>query len=89
MIVDLNVNNPITGGLQEHLAYQRVYALATAHPRRDHKAMCGRVLGYMLKELPWDNGRLKMATEVNRCINDQHLVDLGNFYINHFLLACE
>lgn len=51
--------------------------------------MCGRVLGHMLRELPWDDGRAKMATEVNSCADDQSLVKLGTFYINHFLRACE
>ena len=79
---DLDANNPFT------LASQRAYTLTT-YRRSDHKSMCGRVLGYMLKELPWDSARLKMATEVNSCVDDQQLVDLGHFYINHFLRARE
>ena len=43
----------------------------------------------MLQELPWDGGRSKMASEVNSCANDKNLLDLGTFYINHFLRACE
>ncbi|KIM79419.1 hypothetical protein PILCRDRAFT_823348 [Piloderma croceum F 1598] len=82
---DLNFNNPFPAGTPDNLAYQRAFTLATAYPRRDRKAMCGRVLGYMLQELPWCDGRSKMASEVNSCVSEQHLVDLGMFYINHFL----
>ena len=51
--------------------------------------MCGRVLGYMLRELPWENGRSKIASEVNSCTDERNLADVGTFYINHFLRACE
>jgi hypothetical protein len=86
---DLNFNNPFPAGTPDNLAYQRAFTLATAYPRRDRKAMCGRVLGYMLQELPWCDGRSKMASEVNSCVSEQHLVDLGMFYINHFLRSCK
>jgi hypothetical protein len=87
--MDLNVTNPYPANSPEYLAYLRAYNLATAYPRRNVKAMCGRVLGYMLQELPWVNGRLTMAREVNSCLDEKSLVDLGTFYINHFLRACE
>jgi hypothetical protein len=67
---DLNVNNPFAASTPENLAYQRAYRLAAAYPRRDPKSMCGRMLGYMLLELPWHDGRSKMASEVNSCIGD-------------------
>jgi hypothetical protein len=87
--MDLNITNPCPAGSPEHSAYQCAYGLVTAHPRRSYKALCGRVLGHMLQELPWIHSRLAIAQEVNRCINEQSLVELGTFYIDHFFGACE
>jgi hypothetical protein len=86
---DLGATNPFQAGSQEYLAYQRAYVITSAHRREHYNAMCGRVLGHMLRELPWDEGRSKMASEINNCAEDQSLVNLGTFYINHFLRACE
>lgn len=86
---DLNVDNPFAAGTPENLAYQHAYRLAMAYPSSNPQSMCGRVLGYMLLELPWPDGRSRMASEVNSCIGDHQLVDLGMFYIKHFLRACE
>jgi hypothetical protein len=86
---DLDITNPYPASSKEHLAYQRAYDFASAYPFEDDKAMCGRVIGFMLKELPWDEGRSKLATEIISCTNEQALADLGTFYVNHFLRACE
>ena len=88
-MIDLSATNPFQSGSQEYLAYQRAYDFASANPRLGYSAMCGRVIGHMLRELPWDGGRSKVASEVNSCANDKSLLDLGTFYINHFLRACE
>ena len=86
---DLGATNPFQAGSQEYLAYQRAYVITSAHRREHYNAMCGRVLGHMLRELPWDEGRSKMASEINNCADDQSLVNRGTFYIHHFLSACE
>ena len=83
---DLDVKNPFAASSPEHLAYQRAYALSMAYSPSQH-AMCGRILGYMLLEVPW--GRSTVASEINSCNGEQKLVDLGIFYIAHFLPACE
>jgi hypothetical protein len=88
-MIDLKVTNPFPASSPEHLAYRRAYDLAKAYRRKDDKALSGRVLGYMLQELPWNEGRLKLASEVNSCPDEQSLVDLGNFFINYFLRVCE
>jgi len=85
---DLDVN-PFTPGSQEYLAYQHAYNLASSYLRSERESMYGRVLGYMLRELPWDDGRSKIASEINSCTDERSLADLGVFYINHFLRACE
>ena len=85
----LDVTNPFQTSTPEYLAYQRAFSLATAYPHRNYEATCGRVLGYMLQELPWGSGRSKMASEVNSCIDERSLIDLGAFYLNHFLRGCE
>jgi hypothetical protein len=85
----LDITNPYPADSEENLAYQRAYDFASAYPFEDYNAMCGRVIGFLLKELPWDDGRSTLAKEVINCADEQALADLGTFYINHFLRACE
>ena len=84
----LDVKNPFNPSSPEYLAYQRAYALSRTYSSGKN-AMCGRVLGYMLLEVQLPLGRSKVASEINSCNGDQKLVDLGMFYIDHFLRACE
>jgi hypothetical protein len=86
---DLDVTNPFPTGSGEHDAYLRAYNLALAHSYNTAPALSARVLGFMLQELPWDVARSTVAREVNSCISDQKLVDLGQFYISHFFRSCE
>jgi hypothetical protein len=88
-MTDLNVANPFPASSPQHLAYRRAYDLSKASLRTADKALRGRVLGYMLQELPTINGRLKVASEVNSCVDEQSLVELGTFYITYFLGTCE
>jgi hypothetical protein len=88
-MINLSATNPFQSGSQEYIAYQRAYDFASANRWVDRSAMCGRVIGHMLRELPWDRGRSKLASEVNSCADDESLLNLGNFYIKHFLRACE
>lgn len=61
-MMDLDITNPYPAGSEEHLAYQRAYDFTSANPFEDnHKAMYGRVIGFMLKELPWDEARSMLA----------------------------
>jgi hypothetical protein len=49
---DLGNTNPFASNSPEHLAYQHAYILYAAYLTTDYKAMCGRVLGYVLVEVP-------------------------------------
>jgi hypothetical protein len=86
---NLSATNPFASGSEEHAAYQRAYNLAIAHLYIDYQAICGRVLGFLLQELPWAEGRLVIARKVNSCINEQKLVELGQLYVDHFIRSCE
>jgi hypothetical protein len=85
----LDVTNPFQTGTPEYLAYQRAFSLSVAYSRVDDNAMYGRLLGYMLQQLPWESGRSKLAAEVNSCIDERSLIELATFYIHHFLCGCE
>jgi len=82
---DLDHTNSFVPGSQEHLAYQWVYWLSMACVNIDYEAMCGRLLGYMLLEVPWDEGHSNVIKEINSCIGGQKLLDLATFHINFFL----
>jgi hypothetical protein len=87
---DLPANNPFPPASDERRAYGHAYDLAFSSGRRtEPRALSGRVLGFMLVELPWDEGRSKMASEINSCTNDEKLIELGQFYVHHFFRCCE
>jgi hypothetical protein len=52
-------------------------------------SMCGRILGFLLPEAPSDDGRLHVADEINSCKNTEKLIELNEWYMNHFISACE
>jgi hypothetical protein len=55
----------------------------------DFGALCGHTLGFMLLEAPSDQGHLNLVNEINSCTNEEKLMDLSKFYINHFICACD
>jgi hypothetical protein len=84
---ELAETNPYPNGSATDLAYLRSYELSMAS--QDFSAMCGRILGFMLLEVPSDDGRLKLANEINSCTNEEKLIVLAKLLLTHFILARE
>ncbi|KDQ52299.1 hypothetical protein JAAARDRAFT_198467 [Jaapia argillacea MUCL 33604] len=53
--------------------------------------LCGRLLGYMMLYAPTPEGRRNVATEIQTCVmasdTPDRLVDLAQFYMDHFIRA--
>ena len=79
--------NPYTPSSPAHSAYKDAYDLSTNDEA--YKVMCGRVLGYLLKEVPSNVGQLDVAKATNDCTDETKLIDLGTFYIERFIRTCE
>jgi hypothetical protein len=84
---ELPETNPYPNGSAAYDAYLSSYQLSMAS--QDFSAMCGRILGFMLLESPSDDGRLKVADEINSCANEQKLIDLDKYFLIRFIRACE
>ncbi|TFY67340.1 hypothetical protein EVG20_g3981 [Dentipellis fragilis] len=63
----------------------------TSLPHVGHLApvVCARLLGRMLLEAPTDEGRMNMASEINRTKDEVSLQELADIYKNHLLRCCE
>jgi len=77
-----------------HGAYERCLSLEVRHDRvlqcSDMKVLvCARFLGRMILEAPEDEGREYVASEVNRCPDDDELQGLAEVYTNHLLCICK
>ncbi|KIM71457.1 hypothetical protein PILCRDRAFT_93850 [Piloderma croceum F 1598] len=81
---ELAETNPYPNGSAANLAYLRSYELSMVS--QDFSSMCGRILGFMLLEVPSDDGRLKLASEINSCTNEEKLIDLAKL-LTHFIRA--
>ncbi|EKM51239.1 uncharacterized protein PHACADRAFT_263274 [Phanerochaete carnosa HHB-10118-sp] len=48
-----------------------------------------RLLGNLLTYAPSNAGKAHIAQSVSSCKSDEELFDLGQFYQQHFIRACE
>lgn len=51
--------------------------------------VCARILGYMLKYGPTEEGVVTFAMEINDCHGDSALLALADEYSDNFIRCCE
>jgi hypothetical protein len=71
-------------------AYAAVLDLeqTSGHEIDRRKLMYARILGYLILEGPSDQARATVAREVASCANNEHMLDLGKAYFDHYIRAC-
>lgn len=77
-----------------HDAYERCLDLENRHAQvllRGHLPVlvCARLLGYLLRQAPTDEGRKILALEIMRCGDDKALQSLASIYDTRFRRVCE
>lgn len=87
-------NNTHPPGTPSHQAYATCLTLEAGFPLVNWSgpptSVCARLLGYLMIYSPTAAGRTIVTNEINSCDNDEEkLHKLAQFYINHFLRACE
>ncbi len=77
----------------EFSAYARCLSLEyhASSIRRDGLStlVCARILGYLLRYAPTNEGLVYVASEINHCADDSALILLAEKYSKHFIRCCK
>jgi hypothetical protein len=60
-----------------------------ANPEDNKKLIYARILGYLILEGPTYIAKEAVAREVNSCLGENEMSNLGEFYLLHFIRPCK